>query len=222
MISRRQCLKLTGLVGVFSLFAASNSQADALDRFFFAVRRDDEGALRQWLELGMDPNLINESFTPAIVLALQQDSLKAAALLLQSPKIKLEATNLQGETALMIAAIRGHQDLVQAMLAKGAQVNRTGWTALHYAASGGHSGIIRLLLEAHAYIDAESPNGSTPLMMAAQYGSPESVKLLLEEGADVTLKNRVGYDALEFAKLGNRPDSIEIIHAFLAAIPPKK
>jgi ankyrin repeat protein len=43
---------------------------------------------------------------------------------------------------------------------------------------------MELLLEENAYIDAESPNKTTPLMMAAQYGSPAAVKLLLAEGAD--------------------------------------
>ena len=46
--------------------------------------------------------------------------------------------------------------------------------------------MMRLLLEESAYIDATSPNGTTPLMMAARYGSPEAVKLLLEEGAEPT------------------------------------
>jgi len=39
-----------------------------------------------------------------------------------------------------------------------------------------------LLLDEHAYIDAASPNGTTPLMMAAHYGTPSAVKLLLEAG----------------------------------------
>jgi ankyrin repeat protein len=70
-----------------------------------------------------------------------------------------------------------------------------------------------LLLDESAYIDAESPNGTTPLMMAARYGSPEAVKLLIEEGADVHLKNQIGLTALDFAHQGKRPDAIKLIES---------
>ena len=62
------------------------------------------------------------------------------------------------------------------MASMGADVNKPGWTPLHYAATHGHLAIMDLLLEEHAYIDAESPNGTTPLMMAAHYGTPAAVK----------------------------------------------
>jgi ankyrin repeat protein len=63
-------------------------------------------------------------------------------------------------------------------------------------------------LDQSAYIDAESPNGSTPLMMAARYGNLKSVQLLIDEGADVLIKNQLGLSALDFAKQGNRPDAV--------------
>jgi ankyrin repeat protein len=68
-----------------------------------------------------------------------------------------------------------------------------------------------MLLEDSAYIDAESPNGTTPLMMAARYGSAKATQLLIEEGADLQTKNQLGLSALDFAKQGNRPDAQEII-----------
>ena len=72
------------------------------------------------------------------------------------------------------------------------------------------------LLDHSAYIDAESPNGTTPLMMAARYGSPEAVKLLIQEGADPTLFNQLGLTAKDFALLGRRQNSIELMDAGLA------
>jgi ankyrin repeat protein len=91
---------------------------------------------------------------------------------------------------------------------------------LHYAASSGQLAIISLLIEHSAYIDAESPNGTTPLMMAAMYGSPESVKLLLQEGADPQLKNQQGLTALQFAQRANRPDSAQAIATFIRSKRP--
>jgi hypothetical protein len=81
--------------------------------------------------------------------------------------------------------------------------------------------MVRLLLEHHAYIDAESPNGKTPLMMAAHYGHPSVEKLLLEEGADPMLKNQQGLSAIDFANRAQRAESAEIIAASVRARQPR-
>jgi ankyrin repeat protein len=79
------------------------------------------------------------------------------------------------------------------------------------------------LLEHSAYIDAESPNGTTPLMMAAMYGSPEAVKHLIQAGADLTLKNQLGLTALDFAIRGQRQNAKELIETGLARlVKPQK
>ena len=94
-------------------------------------------------------------------------------------------------------------------------------TPLHYAATGGHVPVIEYLLDQSAYIDAESPNGTTPLMMAAKYGNASAVKILLEAGADPTVKNELALTALDFAHQGQRPDSAAIISAFIRGRQPK-
>ena len=72
-----------------------------------------------------------------------------------------------------------------------------------------------MLLEESAYIDAESPNGTTPLMMAARYGNGKAVQLLINEGADLHLKNHLGLSAIDFAVTGQRPDAIQLLHTAL-------
>jgi hypothetical protein len=68
-----------------------------------------------------------------------------------------------------------------------------------------------LLLEHNAFVDAESPNGTTPLMMAAQYGTGDAVKLLLKEGAQALQANKQGLLALDFAQRASRPDAIKLL-----------
>ena len=77
--------------------------------------------------------------------------------------------------------------------------------------------MVELLLEQHAYIDAASPNESTPLMMAARYGHPDSVRLLIESGADVTLQNQQGLTALDFAAGAGRQDIADLIRKAMRA-----
>ena len=111
----------------------------------------------------------------------------------------------------MIAAFNGEVAAANRLIDKGAEINRPGWTALHYAAASGSLPITRKLLEHAAYIDAESPNKTTPLMMAARSGHEKVVVLLLEEGADVLLKNELGLDAIDFAKSQERIAIVRIL-----------
>ena len=113
----------------------------------------------------------------------------------------------------MLAALKGQQDLVTKLIARDADINKPGWAPLHYAATGGHVAIMKLLLDNYAFIDAQSPNGTTPLMMAAMYGSTAAVKLLLDEGADPLMKNEQGMTAIDFAKRANRSDAVELLSA---------
>jgi uncharacterized protein len=190
------------------------AQTGSYERFFAAIQRDDVRSLQRLLALGFDVNSPSPELEPPLVMALQRESLRVARYLVGLPELDLEALNPAGENALMLAALRGHLDIVQALVARGAQVNRPGWTPLHYAAT--HDGpqalpITLLLLEHHAFIDATSPNGTTPLMMAAQYGHPFVVARLLREGAEHQRRNQQGLTALDFAQRGERPDAIRLL-----------
>jgi uncharacterized protein len=195
--------------------------AGAFDDFFRAVKNDDASTVKNLLQRGLDPNTRDENGQHGLFIALRESSLKAAKTLIDWPKTDLNAANKANETPLMMAVLKGQVAMAAAMLAKEADVNKPGWAPLHYAATAGNIELIMLLLENHAYIDAESPNGSTPLMMAAQYGTPSAVKLLLEEGADPLLKNQLGLTAIDFARRVERADSAEIIGAFVRAKQPK-
>jgi uncharacterized protein len=189
----------------------SSAQAGSYEDFFKAIRQDQPAVIRNLLQRGFDPDTRDPNGQTGLFLALREPSLKVAEVLVDWPKTNVNILNAKDESALMLAALKGHQALAEKLIKKGADVNKTGWTPLHYAASGGHVAIISLLLENSAYIDAESPNGTTPLMMAAMYGTPAAVKLLLDEGADPQLKNQQGLTALQFAERANRPDSRDLI-----------
>ncbi|MDD5324860.1 MAG: ankyrin repeat domain-containing protein [Polaromonas sp.] len=205
---------------IFVFIVINNAYAGSYDDFFAAIQRDDAQAVQALLVRGFDPNTMSPKGQYGLYLALREPSPKAAQVLIDWPKTDVNRLNANGESPLMLAALKGYQDLAEKLIRKGADVNKTGWTPLHYAASGGHLSLISLLLENSAYIDAESPNGTTPLMMAAMYGTPAAVKLLLREGADPQLRNQQKLGALQFAQRGNRPDSVEAIAAFIRSKRP--
>ena len=183
------------------LSIAQGAHAGAYDDYFQAVKVDDVSKVKELLGRGFDPNTIeSERGDTGMILALRENSMKVFNVLLNAPEIDLEAKARNGDNALMIACFKGNKPAVEALLAKGAEVNRPGWTPLHYAAANGHNDIINILLEKSAYIDAESPNRTTPIMMAARGGHIYTVKLLLDEGADATLKNDLDMSAIDFAR----------------------
>ena len=209
------------LIYLIVLYGFSICHAGSYDDFFVAIKQDDAATIASLLNRGFDANTRNPAGEHGLLLAIREPSLKVAGVLLNWPKTNVEARTANDESALMLAALKGHLELVHKLIARDADVNKTGWTPLHYAATGGHVAVMRLLLENSAYIDASSPNGSTPLMLAAMYGTPTAVKLLLEEGADPLLKNDQGLTAIDFANRASRAESAEIIAAFVRARQPR-
>jgi ankyrin repeat protein len=206
---------------LIALLSFSLARAGSYEDFFRAIKQDDGRAITQLLQRGFDPNALDPSRTHGLFLALKEGSLKAAEALIAWPKTNVEWRSPQDESPLMIAALKGHTEIVRKLIARDAHVSKPGWSPLHYAATGGHVQIIEILLEEHAFIDAESPNKSTPLMMAAKYGSPAAVKLLLEAGADPNARNELGLSASDFAQQGNRPDAVRMLAAAMGAAQPK-
>jgi len=194
--------RLLAAIPAFVLLAvAPGVHAGAYDDYFQAVKVDDVSKVKELLGRGFDPNTIEaERGDTGLILALRENSMKVFNVLLNASGLDLEAMARNGDNALMIACFKGNKPAVEAMLAKGAEVNRPGWTPLHYAAANGHNDIISILLEKSAYIDAESPNRTTPIMMAARGGHIYTVKLLLDEGADAALKNDLDMSAIDFAR----------------------
>ncbi len=178
--------------------------AGSYDDFFIAIKREHRNTIEELLKRGFDPNTLDEQGQPGLILALRLESFEVAEALINSPGLHLEATNPAGETALMLASLRGQTKLVERLLKRGAAVNRPGWTALHYAATAPDEEPLRRLLDHGAAADARSPNGTTALMMAAQYGTSESVDLLMARGADVNLRNDLNLSAVDFALLNGR------------------
>lgn len=212
-------LRAAACLVLFMGYAWAN--AGSYDDFFIAIKNDNVRAVADLLHRGFDVNTLSPEAEHGLLLALRTPAPKVTTLLLSREKIDVNPRNRNDETPLMLAAIKGQTDLAQTLIDKGADVNKPGWTPLHYASTYGHLALMNLLLEHHAYIDAASPNESTPLMMAAMYGTSSAVKLLLEAGADPMLRNVQGLSALDFAEKANRIDSANIIAAFMRAIPPK-
>jgi uncharacterized protein len=191
----------------------SVANADNSVSFFRALAIDNDRSVRAYLAEGFDPNTANFQGQPALVLAVKEESWKVVAALLADRRTRVDEPNAHGETALMMAALRGNLEWAQRLVERGAALSRSGWAPLHYAATGPSVPVLQWLVKQGAAIDAPSPNGSTPLMMAARYGPEEAADWLLAQGADPRLRNERDMNAADFARSVGRTKLAERLQA---------
>merc|ERR1719300_1358261 len=87
------------------------------------------------------------------------------------------------DTALTIAADKGHYRFVELLLSRGAQVdvrNKKGNSSLWLAANGGHLDVVQLLYSAGADIDSQDNRKVSCLMAAFRKGHSKVVKWLVK------------------------------------------
>uniref|UniRef100_A0A8C8SW79 K Homology domain-containing protein n=1 Tax=Pelusios castaneus TaxID=367368 RepID=A0A8C8SW79_9SAUR len=88
------------------------------------------------------------------------------------------------DTALTIAADKGHYKFCELLINRGAHIdvrNKKGNTPLWLAANGGHFDVVQLLVQAGADVDAADNRKITPLMSAFRKGHVKVVQYLVKE-----------------------------------------
>lgn len=181
--------------------ADTTAPATAPEDFWIAIANDRVQDVKRFLSRGVSPNAVNPLSNTALMEAIKTDSWKVYDVLLADARLDVNGRNLLGENALMYLAIKSDVKRAAHLITqREAQVNQPGWTPLHYAATVGADDVVRLLIEHHAYIDAESPDKTTPLMMAMRYGKPVTANLLLDEGAYGYARNAQGKNAADLAR----------------------
>jgi len=190
------------------LLAPAAFAEDLLQDLSIAVANDRANDVRTLLARGVDANSVDAHGDPLIVIAAREGSDKSLGVLLAANP-RVDARNRYGETALMLAAMKGNLGIARKLRERGAALDFPGWTPLIYAATAGHDDMVRYLLEQGAKIDATAPNGTTALMMAVREHKIETAELLVQRGADVNARNENGATALQWALRGNEAEFAE-------------
>ncbi len=118
---------------------------------------------------------------PPIFDAIEDEDASAAAALLPAA---LEQRNKDGQTPLIFASYVGAVDIVEALLAAGADaraVCKDSDTALHYACAQGHLEVIARLGKVRGVaLDATDNDGETPMDVAANGKVKKMLEKLME------------------------------------------
>ena len=189
-------------------FAPAAHAQQLLEDLSIAVANDRIAQVRELLARGMDPDSVDANGDPLIVIAARNGSTGSLDALLAG-RVRVDARNRYGDSAVMLASLKGDFETVRKLRGRGAALDGPGWTALIYAATGGHDAIVSYLLDQGARIDAVSPNGTTALMMAVREHHIATADLLLKRGANVNVRNENGVSALDWALRDNEVEFAE-------------
>uniref|UniRef100_A0A803V9Z7 Ankyrin repeat domain-containing protein 17 n=1 Tax=Ficedula albicollis TaxID=59894 RepID=A0A803V9Z7_FICAL len=149
-----------------------------------------------------------------------------SAMLPIYPAIDIDAqTESNHDTALTLACAGGHEELVQTLLERGANIehrDKKGFTPLILAATAGHVGVVEILLDNGADIEAQSERTKdTPLSLACSGGRQE---ILLNAGAEINSRQGVCFPCLVSSayvtgsKLGISPLMLAAMNGHTAAV----
>ena len=154
---------------------------------------------------------------PEIVAAVKSGNAAAVRTLIER-KSDVNATGVDGTSALHWAVRAGESAVTTQLIRAGAHVNaanRYGVSALSLAARSGRADLIDLLLTSGASVKtAEStlPEGQTLLMLAARTGKVDAVKRLIAAGSDILAREtRTGTTAAVWAASSNHADALRAL-----------
>jgi ankyrin repeat protein len=103
---------------------------------------------------------------------------------------------------LGLASAHGYVEVVNALIATGADVNKAindGCTPIYEASSYGHLEVVQALIAAGADVNKAGNYGYTPISQASSYGHLKVVQALIAAGADVNKADNDGSTPISFA-----------------------
>jgi len=188
-----------------------------------ACRNGNTAMVEAFLAAGADPNLAGPGGeTPLHTAARTGIPGPVKALLKAGAKPNTEPDRPTHQTALMWAASEGNTEVVELLLAAGADLNAqlaSGFNAWLFAVRAGRTETVRALLKAGADLNYATPPGPKPkgktpvagtsaLILAIENGHFELAAELVDRGADPN-DLRSGYGPLHVLTWVRKPDISE-------------
>lgn len=161
---------------------ADNEQEKA---FFRAVEANKQDKVIELIKKGVNPNCYTKSGMTALHIAARKNLSSIASLLISYGADPKRGRKDNPEHLPMNEAIDFRRADIIALLARNGGIStafdENGWTVLHHAANKGQEELVRAFIKAGMDPNAETQNGTTPLMMAIHNHHNNLVKTLLDD-----------------------------------------
>ena len=168
-----------------------------------ATNDSKDDVVKALIDHGADVNITDKNDWTPLMCAAKKGDLRIVQALLSAPHININSKNTSGSTALMVAIENTRDEVVKALINKGANVNAAdnkGWTPLLFAAQEGYLKIVQALLSAPEIdINARKPSVGTALMVAVDNGKDDVVKALIDYNANANIADKHGWTPLILA-----------------------
>jgi ankyrin repeat protein/Tfp pilus assembly protein PilF len=209
----RTALMFANTPAKVDLLVRSGADLEAKDEYgetalMHAAERGDAAVVRSLLDRGADVNAIDKKGDNSLLTSIDSENLRTdekgrvlqsrlevTRRLLQAKGLKVDAQNLDGETALMRAVRLENSEMVSALLSKGADANRTdvfGDTAVTIAYQKANNELEKLM--PRPSLKGLPTNVLNAFLRAAVERKDEAfVRDLLQEGADPNHEYSIGY-----------------------------
>ncbi|MHA4847851.1 ankyrin repeat domain-containing protein [Flavitalea antarctica] len=206
----------------------SNKKTEDLDKtkidagkYFTAVRNGDVNTVKNGLKNNIDINIKDANHETGIIIATDRNDIAMVKLFLEHGANVNIASDKIDNTPIMIASVKGYQDIVQILIEKSNPdmtiLNGYGGTALIPACERGHVEVVKLLLEkTNVNVNHINRLGWTALLEAIVLsdggkGQQEIVRLLLAHGADKNIADKNGITPLEHARKKGFKELVDIL-----------
>ena len=152
---------------------------------------------------------ISENNGDPLRTAAESGNLSAVQYLIKSCRVKVDALDKHGATALLFACMGGHVEVVDILLKFGANINLCAdETPLTAACKNGQQETVNRLLKKTPNISKPNKHGMTPAEVAINSGHTTIAANLIKMGAPISFK-KISFHSL--CKLGD----MELVGAFL-------